>query len=57
MKTWVLISVWSKSGDYVASYDDSKDPPITTATIGDIEVDNQVIFEAIEHIKKAVKED
>ena len=53
----IQITIWGKDGDYTAYYDDPKDPPITTATIGDIEVDNQAIFEAIEHIKKAVKED
>ena len=53
----ILMSIRTKDGDYAIVYDDSKDPPIVTSVDGDIEVDNQIIFEAIEHIKKAVKGD
>ena len=54
----ILIDIQTESGAYTASYSDKTDPPpIVTTLEGDIEVDNHVIFEAIEHIKKAVKED
>lgn len=53
----IQIIIWDISGDYLALFDSTKDPPITITGSGDIKVDEQIIFEAIEHIKKAVKED
>ena len=53
----ILIAIWDANGSYSAHYDGTKDPPIVTAGEDDIKVDEQIIFEAIDLIKKAVKED
>lgn len=53
----ILIAIWGKDGSYSAHYDSTKDPPIVTAGEGDIKVDEQIIFEAIDLIKKAIREE
>lgn len=54
----ILISVWEGAGVYTISYDESKDPSTVIECVGDApEVDDQVIFEAIDKVKEAVKEE